>query len=35
VTDVLFTAAYEKVRAGMAPYLSDAIAANAARAPRG
>ncbi len=35
VTDARFTATYEKVRAGMALYLSDAIAANAARALRG
>ncbi len=35
VTDARFTATYEKVRAGMAQYLSDAIAANAARASRG
>ena len=32
VTDARFTATYEKVRAGMAQYLCDAIAANAARA---
>ncbi len=35
VTDARFTTTYEKVRAGMAQYLCDAIAANAARASRG
>ena len=31
VADPRFTATYEKVRAGMAQYVCDAIAANAAR----
>jgi len=35
VADARFAATYEKVRPGMAQYLCDAIAANAARASRG
>jgi DNA-binding transcriptional MerR regulator len=35
VEDARFSATYESIRAGMAAYLRDAIAANAARATRG
>ncbi len=35
VQDARFTATYERIRPGMAAYLRDAIAANAARAARG
>jgi DNA-binding transcriptional MerR regulator len=35
VADPRFTATYEKIRPGMAQYMCDAIAANAARAMRG
>ena len=35
VEDARFTATYEKIRPGMAAYMRDAIAANAARASRG
>ena len=35
VEDARFSATYEKIRPGMAAYMRDAIAANAARAARG